>query len=93
MLFGYNRDGKKGHEQVVLGLLCNAEGCPVGGEVFAGNTQDGQGKNRQWTIENVLERLMDIRKQRVKVAQVEFDQVTQVDEEQQKILDLLKVKL
>lgn len=40
VLFGYNRDGKKGHEQVVLGLLCNAEGCPVGIEVFAGNTQD-----------------------------------------------------
>ncbi len=40
VLFGYNRDGKKGHEQVVLGLLCNAEGCPVGVEVFAGNTQD-----------------------------------------------------
>ena len=34
VLFGYNRDGKKGHEQVVLGLLCNAEGCPVGVEVL-----------------------------------------------------------
>ncbi len=31
VLFGYNRDGKKGHEQIVLGLLCNARGCPVGG--------------------------------------------------------------
>ena len=40
VLFGYNRDGKKGHEQVVIGLLCNAQGCPVGVEVFAGNTQD-----------------------------------------------------
>ena len=40
VLFGYNRDGKPGHEQVVLGLLCNAQGCPVGVEVFAGNTQD-----------------------------------------------------
>ena len=40
MLFGYNRDGKKGHEQIVLGLLCNAQGCPVGVEVFPGNTQD-----------------------------------------------------
>ena len=38
--FGYNRDGKRGHEQMVMGLLCNAEGCPVGVEVFAGNTQD-----------------------------------------------------
>jgi hypothetical protein len=25
VLFGYNRDGKQGHEQVVIGLLCNAE--------------------------------------------------------------------
>jgi len=40
VLFGYNRDGKRGHEQIVLGLLCNAQGCPVGVEVFAGNTQD-----------------------------------------------------
>ena len=40
VLFGYNRDRKKGHEQICLGLLCNAEGCPVGVEVFAGNTQD-----------------------------------------------------
>ena len=53
---------------------------------------DGEGKNREWTVENVIERLMGIRKQRVRVAEVEFDQVTQADAEQQKILDLLKVK-
>jgi transposase len=40
VLFGYNRDNKSGHEQVVAGLLCNSRGCPVGVEVFAGNTQD-----------------------------------------------------
>ena len=38
--FGYNRDGKKGHEQVVIGLVCTAEGCPVGVEVYPGNTKD-----------------------------------------------------
>jgi transposase len=38
--FGYNRDGKKGHEQIVIGLLCTGDGCPVGCEVFAGNTKD-----------------------------------------------------
>ncbi len=38
--FGYNRDKKKGHKQIVIGLLCNAEGCPVGVEVFKGNTND-----------------------------------------------------
>jgi transposase len=54
---------------------------------------DGEGKNRQWTVENVIERLRGIRKQQVKVAEVEFDQVTQADQEQQRILDLMKVKL
>lgn len=54
---------------------------------------DGEGKNRQWTMDNVIERLMGIRKQRVQVAEVEFDQVTQADQEQQKILELLKVRL
>jgi len=38
--YGYNRDQKSGHEQVVVGLLCSAEGCPVGCEVFPGNTND-----------------------------------------------------
>lgn len=38
--FGYNRDGKRGHEQMVIGLLCSEEGCPVGVEVFPGQTQD-----------------------------------------------------
>jgi hypothetical protein len=54
---------------------------------------DGVGKNRERTVENLIERLMGIRKERVKVAEVEFDQVTQADAEQQKILDLLKVRL
>jgi hypothetical protein len=38
--FEYNRDGKKGREQIVVGLICNAQGCPVGVEVYAGNTKD-----------------------------------------------------
>jgi NAD(P)-dependent dehydrogenase (short-subunit alcohol dehydrogenase family) len=38
--FGYNRDGRPGLPQIVYGLLCNAEGCPVSVEVFAGNTAD-----------------------------------------------------
>lgn len=40
--FGYNRDGKRGHEQMVIGLLCSEQGCPVAVEVFAGNTRDAQ---------------------------------------------------
>jgi Transposase DDE domain len=37
---GYNRDGKRGKLQIVYGLLCAADGCPVAVEVFAGNTAD-----------------------------------------------------
>ncbi len=37
---GYPRDGKRGKLQIVFGLLCNAEGCPVAVEVFDGNTAD-----------------------------------------------------
>jgi Transposase DDE domain len=37
---GYNRDGKKGKLQIVYGLLCAADGCPVAIEVFDGNTAD-----------------------------------------------------
>jgi hypothetical protein len=38
--FGHNRDGKNGYPQIVYGLLCNAEGCPVAIEVFEGHTAD-----------------------------------------------------
>jgi hypothetical protein len=38
--FGYNRDGKKGKRQIVIGLLCDQEGRPLSIEVFPGNTQD-----------------------------------------------------
>ena len=38
--FGHNRDGKNGYPQIVYGLLCNAQGCPVAIEVFEGNTAD-----------------------------------------------------
>ncbi len=38
--FGYNRDGKKGKRQIVIGLLCNEDGKPLSIEVFTGNTQD-----------------------------------------------------
>ncbi len=37
---GHNRDGKKGKLQIVVGLLCNAEGRPVSVQVFRGNTGD-----------------------------------------------------
>lgn len=40
--FGYNRDGKKGKMQLVIGLLTGPEGAPVAVRVFEGNTSDPQ---------------------------------------------------
>ena len=37
---GHSRDRKKGTLQIVFGLLCTAEGCPVAVEVFEGSTAD-----------------------------------------------------
>jgi hypothetical protein len=37
---GYSRDDKRGTLQIVFGLLCNREGCPVAVEVFDGHTAD-----------------------------------------------------
>jgi transposase len=59
--FGYNRDKKRGHEQIVISLLCNKDGCPVAVEVFKGNTKDETtviGKineiRQKYDIENVI---------------------------------------
>jgi transposase len=38
--FGHNRDRKKGFPQILFGLLCDEEGCPVAVEVFDGNVAD-----------------------------------------------------
>jgi transposase len=37
---GYSRDGKRDKPQIVFGLLCASNGCPVAVEVFEGNTGD-----------------------------------------------------
>jgi len=51
--YGYNRDRKKGFEQVVVGLITNVEGCPIGCEVFKGNTNDSS---------TVMDKMDEIRK-------------------------------
>ena len=38
--FGYSRDGRRDKLQIVFGLLCSAEGCPIAIEVFEGDTGD-----------------------------------------------------
>jgi transposase len=80
--FGYNRDGKKGHEQVVIGLITNAEGCPVGCEVFKGNTNDAT---------TVMQKVNEVRSSyglkdfifvgdRGMVTQGRFDEIREIDQ-------------
>ena len=52
--FGHNRDGKKDHPQIVYGLICNDEGCPISIEVFEGKTADSKTLGPQ--IEKIRER-------------------------------------
>src|SRR5271157_4085339 len=38
--FGYSRDHRRDRPQIVFGLMCTTEGCPVAVEVFEGNLGD-----------------------------------------------------
>jgi hypothetical protein len=38
--YGYNRDGKKGKKQMVVGLLTDGEGEPLSIQLYRGNTND-----------------------------------------------------
>jgi len=40
--YGYNRDGKRGKKQIVIGLLTGPDGTPLAVRVFRGNTSDPQ---------------------------------------------------
>ena len=52
--WGYNRDGKPGKKQIVIGLLCDGQGRPLSIEVFVGNTSDPKTVGSQ--IRKVVER-------------------------------------
>jgi transposase len=60
--YGYNRDGKRGKLQIVVGLLTDRQGEPLAVRVFAGNRQD---------VTTVGEQI-DILKQRFEVSEVVF---------------------
>jgi transposase len=49
--YGYNRHGKKGKKQILIGLLTDEHGWPITVEVFAGNTQDPK------TLRNQIDKL------------------------------------
>ena len=40
VVFGKGKGGKVGYKQIALGVLTNKDGCPVGVEIFKGNTSD-----------------------------------------------------
>ncbi len=44
---GHSRDGKRDKLQIVIGLLCAPDGCPVAVEVFEGNCSDPTTVNSQ----------------------------------------------
>ena len=54
---------------------------------------DGKKENRFWTFENVIERLKSIRQEEVQVAGTVCKVITQLDEDQKKIFNLLGIKL
>ena len=51
--YGYNRDGKKGKKQIVIGLITDEDGLPISVEVFKGNTNDTK------TFINQIEKVAD----------------------------------
>jgi transposase len=51
--FGYSKDGKFGDVQVVMGLLIDKNGLPIGYELFSGNTFDSK------TMVKVLDNLKE----------------------------------
>ena len=48
--WGYNRDGKRGKMQIVVGLLVGPDGLPVAVRVFRGNTNDTKTVSEQVSI-------------------------------------------
>jgi transposase len=51
--YGFSKDGKIGCVQIVLGLLIDSEGFPIGYEIFPGNTFDGK------TLIPILEKIRE----------------------------------
>ena len=78
--FGYNRDGKRGHQQIVIGLITNAEGCPVLVEMFPGNTQDAS------TVEGKIKELRETYGLKEIIFVGDRGMVTQSNEEKLKAL-------
>lgn len=55
--------------------------------------QEGKGKNRRWSFENIIETLKQITRNKVSIEGAELFKISQPTPEQQKILNLLEVTL
>ena len=90
--YGYNRDGKKGKKQVVIGLLTGPDGEPLAIRVFPGNTGDPdtvgvqiETLKRQFGIEYVVfvgDRGMVKTKGKVALAEAGFKYITALTDPQ-----------
>ena len=99
--FGRSRDGKKGHQQIAVGLITDKEGCPVAADVFRGNTSDqttvsGQVRKlaKKFGIENVIfagDRGMLTPKRIIEVNEAGFKTLTALTHPQ--VADLLERKV
>src|SRR5215475_1614065 len=58
--YGYNRDGKRGKKQIVIGLLTDEAGEPLAVRVFEGNTADPTTVPTQLTILKERFRVNDV---------------------------------
>lgn len=54
---------------------------------------EGEAAGRRWTFQNVLEKLKSLRRERVRLAGVEFEQNTFPDTGQQRIINPLGIKM
>ncbi len=104
--YGYNRDGKRGKKQIVIGLLSNKDGDPISVEVFEGNTSDLSTFSSQLkklkdqfgikTVVIVGDKGMIKSKQIDEVTQLEWNYITSITKAQiQKLLkqDIFQMEL
>ena len=94
--YGYNRDGKRGKKQIVIGLLTDIDGEPLAIRVFKGNTADPSTvveqinvlKN-QFAIQHVIfvgDRGMVKKKGQEALTQEDFDYITTLTDAQVRTL-------
>lgn len=94
--YGYNRDGKRGKKQIVIGLLTDVDGEPLAVRVFKGNTADPSTVTeqinvlkKQFAIQHVIfvgDRGMVKKKGQDALTQEDFEYITALTDAQVRTL-------